>query len=295
MARGKSRTAQGREGVEPQQNSETRESGHSGGAYGRVNGQMFTTEFLVEGIKDTPQWKAVPDADVATFVNAARTIFAQIPPGARENESVTEEHIIKPILGLLGWEDLLPQQNLSTWGREDVPDLLLFADGERLQSARRKKQDFERYPFGLAIEESKRWELPLDRADPTIPDPRAPSSQMLWYMRRAAVISNHQVRWGMLSNGRLWRLYWSDARSIAEDFLEIDLAAIVDAPGIQASLFDVPLGLRGHFQKVFYVLFRKDAFQKQSHGQENLTYHEFALREGRDWERRVADDLGRVV
>jgi hypothetical protein len=45
------------------------------------------------------------------------------------------------------------------------------------------------------------------------------------------------IRWGMLTNGAVWRLYYQGARSRSEDFLEIDLAAAPGAPGSQPALF----------------------------------------------------------
>ena len=154
-----------------------------------MDGKLFTTDFLLEGIKETQAWRDLSDGTVDEFVTQARGVLESVPPGNRENEGVTEEHIIKPILRLLGWEELLPQQNLSAKGRKEVPDLLLFEDAERLQAARRERDESRKYRHGLAIAESKRWELPLDRPDKGLADTRTPSSKMLWYIKRAAIMS----------------------------------------------------------------------------------------------------------
>ena len=42
--------------------------------------------------------------------------------------SQTEDDLIWPVLARLGWTASLRQQNLSAYGRVDVPDGLLFAD-----------------------------------------------------------------------------------------------------------------------------------------------------------------------
>ena len=50
------------------------------------------------------------------------------------NESQTEDDLIWPLLGVLGWTASLRQQNLAPRGREDVPDGLLV-QGRRCKSA----------------------------------------------------------------------------------------------------------------------------------------------------------------
>ena len=55
-------------------------------------------------------------------------IFDRFPTDQTPNESQTEDDLIWPVLGALGWAASLRQQNLSSRGRDDVPDGLLFAD-----------------------------------------------------------------------------------------------------------------------------------------------------------------------
>ncbi len=65
-----------------------------------------------------------------------------------------------------------------------------------------------------------------------------PSTQVMHYLRRADDITGGAMRWGVLTNGRHWRLYWQGALSIAEDFFEIDLGKLFGLPGCEAELFD---------------------------------------------------------
>ena len=102
--------------------------------------------------------------------------------------------------------------NLSGKRREDVPDILLFPDAAAMQVAPDESRDNRRYRHGLAILEAKRWLRPLDRGDAAeASDPGAPSSQMLRYLSRADVVSDRAVKWGLLTNSAVWRLYWQDA------------------------------------------------------------------------------------
>ena len=54
---------------------------------------------------------------------------------------------------------------------------------------------------------------------------------MLRYLRRVEDLTTAKLRWGILTNGRIWRLYYQGAKSIAEDFCELDLAAIAGIDG----------------------------------------------------------------
>ena len=119
-----------------------------------------------------------------------------------------------------------------------------------------------------------------------------PSNQILRYLSVAETQSEQRVQWGLLTNGRHWRLYYQKARSRSEQFLEIDLAAAVGVSGIQGDLFDAG-GDSEHWLRVFYLLFRKAAFLPQE--PDERTFHHIALDEGRHWEARVTGDLTKVV
>ena len=118
---------------------------------------------------------------------------------------------------------------------------------------------------------------------------------MLRYLSRADVVSNGTIRWGILTNGRLWRLYWQGARSRAEEFLELDVAQLAGATGIQLDLAGAEADRRQHFLRVFYLLFHRDAFLPRTDDPERRTFHQTALEESRRWEEKVSTDLGRVV
>jgi hypothetical protein len=131
----------------------------------------------------------------------------------------------------------LRQQNLSPRGREDVPDGILFADEQSKNRANGFAEEWRRYEFGLALVESKRWSRPLDRRSGRWGEETAPSTQMLRYLRRVDDITTEKLRWGILTNGARWRLYYQGARSVSEEFFEIDLAMVLDLPGHNEGLF----------------------------------------------------------
>ena len=135
-------------------------------------------------------------------------------------------------------------------------------------------EDWQRYQHGAALVESKRWGTHLDRGSR---QQRTPAGQVLRYLRRADDLTNGALRWGILSNGHRWRLYYAGARSVAEQFFEMDLPPALDD--------DSAL-------KRFVLLFRPQAFAVGSSGE---SLHGTILSEGRRYEERVAANLSDMV
>ncbi|MCX8521839.1 MAG: hypothetical protein ORN28_09930, partial [Rhodoferax sp.] len=191
-------------------------------------------------------------------------------------------------------DDFLPQINLSGKRRQDVPDYLLFANAEKKSAAVQEASDERRTRHGLALLEAKRWLRPLDRGDSSEPtDPDAPSSQMLRYLSRADLVSNRAVKWGILSNGNVWRLYWQDARSRSEEFFEVDVAAALRLPGFAYPQDDDQQLV--HPLILFYLFFQRSAFLPQSWDDSQRSFHAYARNEARIYEDRVSQDLGQRV
>ena len=261
-----------------------------------MNGQLFTQDFLARGIASSPVWTALPGAQLDAFIEALRSVYRPYSASSEINEAITESEIITKVLAQLGWSDLwLPQVTASGTRREDVPDFLLYPDEVAKAHSLKEKRDDRRYRRGIAILEAKRWMRVLDRGDATDRlGPGTPSNQILRYLSAADVASDRAVRWGMLTNGAIWRLYYQGARSRSEDFLEIDLAAALGVPGSQPALLPKGVDAR-HALKTFFLFFHRAAFLPQSWDGEQRTFHEYALAETRQYEERVSDDLGQRV
>ena len=248
---------------------------------------MFANDFLTESLSGLEDWQAIE-----ALGRDLHAIFSDFPALQKPNESQTEDDLIWPVLVRLGWTSSLRQQNLTPRGVEDVPDGLLFADDEAKSRANALPDEWRRYSFGLAIVESKRWMRSLDsRSDRQAST--APSTQMLRYLRRVDDLTHGKLRWGMLTNGVTWRLYYAGARSVAEEFFEIDLAAALNLPGHNEGLFALSEAQRRDALKVFVLLFRRDAFLPGA--ADPRTFHERALEEGAYYEQRVAASLSSVV
>jgi hypothetical protein len=256
-------------------------------------GSLFSNDFAQESISRVPDWAALDDAGLEALRADLRGIFDRFPTAQTPNESQTEDDLIWPILTRLGWTASLRQQNLAARGRDDVPDGLLFQDDATKARANAFPEEWKRYEFGLAIVESKRWNRPLDRQSGRHGEETAPSTQMLRYLRRVDDLTTGKLRWGMLTNGARWRLYYQGARSVSEQFFELDLAAVLAIPGHDGGLFAVPEADRRHWLRVFALVFSRDAFLPTP--SDPRTFHQRAIDEGRFYEERVAENLSKLV
>lgn len=259
-----------------------------------MQGQLFTQDFLTRGVLDTPAHQALTDSALAALADALQRIFKDLDSASTINEAMTEQVVINKVLAELGWaDDFLPQVNADPKGREAVPDCLLFASPEAKAAALLEAKDDRRYRHGLAILEAKRWLRPLDRGDGQDAfDPDAPSSQMLRYLSRVDVASDRAIKWGVLTNGAVWRLYWQDARSRSEEFFEIDLAAALGVKGVQHDIDDIA---PAHALRLFQLFFSRSAFLPQSWDDTGRSFHAYALNEARLYEEKVSQDLGARV
>ena len=178
-------------------------------------GSLFAEDFLRETIKNTADWSTIPDTSIEELEDALRKVFDAFPKSQSPNESQTEDDLIWPVLAQLGWTESLRKQNLSARGRDDVPDGLLFADAAAKQRANQVAEGWARYEHGEIVVESKRWLRPLDRRSGKRGEESAPSTQMLRYLRRVDDLTSGRLRWGILTNGSHWRLYYAGARSVS--------------------------------------------------------------------------------
>ena len=97
-----------------------------------MQGQLFSQDFLLRGVLDTPPCQALDAAAFAAFDAALRSIYAPLDAYSTINEAQTEALVINKVLGALGWgDDTLPQVNSDPRGRESVPDCMLFANPEQ--------------------------------------------------------------------------------------------------------------------------------------------------------------------
>ena len=244
-------------------------------------GQLFTQYFLTDGIRETAEWQesVARQEESNAFLDDVRRSHDALADSSDPNEATTEQDLIRPVLELLGWKDYLPQQGTS--GKEDIPDHLLFSDADSKTRAATRENSSDRYLDALVVQESKRFNLPLDqRGDEDNAQPGSPHGQILRYLTTADSMTDGRIRWGILTNGSIWRLYDHRARPRSSGYYETDLKELLDSSSNE--------GLR-----VFQLMFRRESFTLQEGAK--TTFLDIALAEGRRYEDRVARDLSEVV
>ncbi|MEX0999696.1 MAG: restriction endonuclease [Thermodesulfobacteriota bacterium] len=256
-----------------------------------IKGSLFTEDFLIDGIVKYPEWESIVEEELEKFKEELDNIFSKFPTDGNPIEATTENDLIEPILKELGWDSFLTQQTTAKKGRADVPDYLLFENEDSKNKANKEKDQYKRYLHGTAILEAKAWNVRLDRKG-NQPMEGVPSNQIIRYLTSVDTQSNGNVRWGILTNGRLWRIYYNRAQSRSEDYLEIDLPLALGLPGFQTDLFSSINLEEQDWVKVFYLLFRKEAFLQK---RDQKTFHKIALERGHYWESKVAEDLSEIV
>jgi hypothetical protein len=122
----------------------------------------------------------------------------------------------------------------------------------------------------FAVADAKYWERPLDVSlkggSRDAFSNKNPSYQVSFYMQHSG------TEWGILTNGRLWRLYHKNTAHKLDRFYEVDLPALVESSNVMDFLY-------------FYAFFRRVAFDDHPLGVGAM------LAESMDYARSVGDSL----
>jgi type I restriction-modification system DNA methylase subunit len=207
------------------------------------NQHLFSDHYLNSLLPEREEWRALA-AEAAPVMQQLQAILAAYVPS--ENEAQTEEGLVKPVLYALG-HPFEVQASLETPDGAKRPDYVFYRDQAALAANKGKKLN-ESLLLGraLAVGDAKYWNRPLDvslkRAGGDPFDNKNPSYQIFFYMQHSG------LEWGILTNGRLWRLYHKDTAHKLDRFYEVDLPALLQAGDVTHFLY-------------FYAFFRPQAFE----------------------------------
>ena len=208
------------------------------------NQQLFSDYYLDTLLPQRGDWQMLSAAAEAAKAQI-KAIFAGYVPS--KSEAQTEHELVRPILAVLG-HTFEVQTPLATPQGTKKPDYILYRDIGALNANKGAVLDEARLAAGgLAVGEAKYWDRPLDvtlqdahrAGDPF--DNRNPSYQIAFYMLHSG------VTWGLLTNGRLWRLYHRDTSHKLDRYYEVDLPALLASEDPGAFPY-------------FYGFFRRAAF-----------------------------------
>jgi hypothetical protein len=229
------------------------------------NHGLFADHYLDHVLSARPEWRALA-AEAAPALARLQAIFAAFVPSTKEAQ--TEADLIRPVLDALG-HTYEVQPPLQVPGAIHVPDYVFYGEtGARDAQKNRVLDKTLPNSGGLAVGDAKHWDRPLDcaQAGAGASGNQNPAFQIFWYVLHSG------VAWGVLTNGRRWRLVHRDTADRLDVYYEVDLQALVEEGDVARFLF-------------FYGFFRRAAFDQGPVGLESL------LRESTDYAHAVGDSL----
>ena len=207
------------------------------------NHHLFSDHYLNDVLPRLEIWKeAEGTTEVLEKIRKRYLRFRDTLPST--NEPQLETDWVRPILRLLG-HYFEPQVTAYLGDDTYRPDYTFFANEEARLEARKKKGCNEIFKTALAVGDAKYWDRPLDKKIKGKGNPfdnSNPNYQIDIYLRATA------KKWGLLTNGRLWRLYNRDTSFSMDSFYEVDLVKLIQQ------------GDPEQF-KYFYLFFRRQAFE----------------------------------
>lgn len=205
------------------------------------NQNLFSNHYLDAILPTLPEWHedahSVVFAEILKLYNAEKFFLST---GMREAQ--LEERFYRPIFKRLGFE----YEVQATDKTADFPDYALFKDRTDLDNAHRFKKTNAFYDNALAVGEVKKWDVELDKWGKDRQNKRSNPSFQIWLY-----LQETKPQWGILTNGRKWRLYHDDKP--LDVYFEIDLVTMLETQDAEAFKF-------------FYYFFRKDAFVARPDG-----------------------------
>jgi hypothetical protein len=234
------------------------------------NQQLFSDHVLDDLLPRREDWQMLA-AEAHPVFSEITTIFGRFAPSAKEAQ--TEDDLVKPVLKALG-HTFEVQASLATPDGTKAPDYVFYRDQAQLVANKgRKLTDSLLQGRAYAVGDAKHWDRPLDISLTVGSDffnNKNPSYQISFYMQHSG------LEWGILTNGRLWRLYHRETAHKLDRFYEVDLPALLATGDVYQFLY-------------FYAFFRRQAFEPGALGVAAI------LQTSADYARRVGDSLKEQV
>ena len=261
------------------------------------NCNFLSNNWLEHRLRLEPEW-AEHRERAAQLLAGLRALWMEQKAQIEEYaEATLEEAFIHRILNALGWK-IWYQPSL----RGNKPDYALFlsdADHGAAASAGRNNPAF--WDHAALVGDAKSWTVNLDRPVRVENKRKYPPEQIESYIHQSA------RKYGLLTNGRLWRLYPHDLQPYQprfETYIEFDLAQLLnrwseagDKSGQRTIAEDTPL-VEDFLH--FYLFFspaafisveaRKPLIQRAVEGS-----NEYRIGVGEELKGRVFDALGTCI
>ncbi|WP_376795289.1 Eco57I restriction-modification methylase domain-containing protein [Thermogemmatispora sp.] len=208
------------------------------------NRSLFSDYFLDEVLPRRAEWRDLISEAKPVQEKLLRLYERFRPLQKTANEAQTEHEWIQPVLETLG-HTFTVQPSLKVPGGMQQPDYVFYAsEADRLASQGRPLDDHAAERGAIAIGDAKHWDRPLDqmvRSSSQSFSNKNPSWQIFFYLLHSG------LSWGLLTNGRKWRLYHRSTAHKLDVFYEVDLPELIEGGSVEQFLY-------------FYAFFRPQAF-----------------------------------
>lgn len=209
---------------------------------------LFSTHFLQGRLPESAHWPGSAESDTA--FDTARALLKKNERGLiKGDEEECEKRFITPLLEAIGY-GANNRKAIPDADARRVPDYLLYAKPTDAHSA------FEAgayYTDCIALLEAKRWGRNLSEESSgkgAAPRGRSPHYQIRDYLTESA-----SIQWGILTNGKEWRLYCKRDRASA--YFAFDLKQVLSDEDEARARADF---------RFFHALFRRAAFERGPDG-----------------------------
>lgn len=241
------------------------------------NRRLFSDHFLDQLLPEADPWKQhwqQLQIEAAPIMESLKQRFSAFSPTDATNEAQTEQEWIRPVLQELGHSFEVQAPLRVPGNKVQHPDYVFYRDeAQRLANRNRIIDEDAGQQGAFAVGDAKRWERSLDHMGASREgdeDNRNPAFQIFYYMLHSG------LPWGILSNGRRWRLYHEHTAHKLEVFYEVDLPDLLASNDAEKFLY-------------FYAFFRRGAFEPGPLALEQL------LHASADYAQRVGDNLRQQV
>ncbi|MDO8303383.1 MAG: hypothetical protein Q7T18_09085 [Sedimentisphaerales bacterium] len=185
------------------------------------NNNLFSNHWLENRLPLEPEWTECRSKALHLLGQLGQLWKIQKKRVEHYAEPTLEEAFIQPVFKQLGWPLLY-----QTFLRGRKPDYALFLNEIDLETATTKDRTEPAFWDTVAlVADAKAWSVNLDRPAIVNQQREYPPEQIEWY------IAHSNKSYGILTNGRLWRLYpryLSSNQPRFNTFLECDLAALLE-------------------------------------------------------------------
>lgn len=184
-------------------------------------GELFENERFSQ-INEYPEWKSETiEADRRKLEELLEKREQQIEEGLNEME--TRYFWVSYVLRALGYvysvAEMVPD---AIEADEQRPDFTLFESAQTFNTALPYRGEREFFSNGLGIVRCLGWGASLDEVEEE-EGPMNPAIDIDRYIRATG------LEWGILTNGRTWRLFHRDTCGLMATYYEVDLVAALES------------------------------------------------------------------